>query len=93
MRYGHILRSSQVKRLKKKVQLGPRLKTDKSKVFHLGTKQDYEIKSKEYMDRTKAYLCLDNHDPLPDLIHRTNKYKYLLDLRFIVRKKLVPFFI
>jgi hypothetical protein len=47
----------------------------------LGTKQDYEIKSKEYMDRTKAYLCLDNHDPLLDLIHRTNKY--LLDLRLI----------
>ncbi len=54
-------------------------RTDKSKVFHLGSKQDYEIKSKEYMDKTKAYVCLNNNDPLPNLILRINKY--LLDLR------------
>ncbi|CAF1535654.1 unnamed protein product, partial [Rotaria sordida] len=31
------------------------------------------------MEKTKAYKCLGTEDPLPDLIHRTNKY--LLDLR------------
>ncbi len=31
------------------------------------------------MDKTQAYKCLGNEDPLPDLIKRTNKY--LLDLR------------
>ncbi|CAF1139788.1 unnamed protein product [Rotaria sordida] len=31
------------------------------------------------MDKTQAYKCLGNEDPLPDLIQRTNKY--LLDLR------------
>jgi hypothetical protein len=54
-------------------------KTDKAKVFHLGKKQDYEIKSNEYMAKTKAYQCLDKNDPLPDLVNRTNKY--LLDMR------------
>ena len=54
-------------------------RTDKSKVFHLGKKQDYELKSKDYMNKTKAYQCLDNDDPLLNLINRTNKY--LLDLR------------
>ncbi len=54
-------------------------RTDKSKVFHLGKKQDYKLKSDEYMSKTQAYKCLDNNDPLPELINRTNKY--LLDLR------------
>ncbi|CAF4901697.1 unnamed protein product [Rotaria sp. Silwood1] len=54
-------------------------KSDKSKVFHLGKLEDYQEKSKEYMDRTQAYKCLGKEDPLADLIKRTNKY--LLNLR------------
>ena len=70
-----------VKRLKYKIRLTNTIlqKTDKSKVFHLGTTADYEKRSKEYMDRTNAYICLNTEDPLPDLITHTNKY--LLDLR------------
>ena len=33
----------------------------------------------DYMERTQAYRCLGNTDPLPELVQRTNKY--LLDLR------------
>ncbi|CAF4595994.1 unnamed protein product [Rotaria socialis] len=54
-------------------------KTDKSKVFNLGTRQHYQKKSNEYMEKTEAYQCLGVNDPLPNLIERTNKY--LLDLR------------
>jgi hypothetical protein len=54
-------------------------KTDKSKVFHLGTMNHYCQKSDEYMSKTNAYECLGPNDPLPSLIERTNKY--LLDLR------------
>jgi hypothetical protein len=54
-------------------------KTDKSKVFHLGTVDHYRKQSDEYMSNTKAYVCLDTNDPLPSLIERTNKY--LLNLR------------
>jgi hypothetical protein len=54
-------------------------KTDKSKVFHLGKFQDYQTKSKAYMEKTEAYKCLGSDNPLPDLIERTNKY--LLNLR------------
>ncbi|CAF4336319.1 unnamed protein product, partial [Rotaria sordida] len=50
------------------------VKSDKSKVFHLGKVEDYRKKSVEYMDKTQAYKCLGNEDPLPDLIQRTNKY-------------------
>ncbi|CAF1251185.1 unnamed protein product, partial [Rotaria magnacalcarata] len=74
--YGRI-----VKRLKYKIHLANTVlrKTDKSKVFHLGTVDHYQKKSEEYMEKTKAYQCLGVTDPLPDLIQRTNKY--LLDLR------------
>jgi len=70
-----------IKRLKHKFHLTNTIlrKTDKSKVFHLGTFEHYEKESKEYMDRTKAYQYLSTEDPLPDLIIRTNKY--LFDLR------------
>ena len=33
------------------------------------------------MDKTKAYKCLGDINPLPELIERTNKY--LLNLRLI----------
>ncbi|CAF4225585.1 unnamed protein product, partial [Rotaria sordida] len=70
-----------VKRLKHKFKLANVIlqKSDKSKVFPLGKVEDYRKKSEQYMDKTQAYKCLGNEDPLPDLIQRTNKY--LLDLR------------
>ena len=70
-----------VKRLKNKLRSHNVIlqKTDKSKVFHLGKLDDYQKKSQEYMEKTQAYKCLSDHNPLPDLIQRTNKY--LLDLR------------
>ncbi|CAF4663397.1 unnamed protein product, partial [Rotaria socialis] len=72
-----------VKRLKYKFKLANVVlrKSDKSKVFHLGKLEEYNKKSNEYMDKTKAYKCLGTQDPLADLIQRTNKY--LLDLRLI----------
>ena len=72
-----------VKRLEHKFRINNVVlqKTDKSKVFHLGYLDDYRKKSKEYMEKTQAYQCLGNVDPLPDLIQRTNKY--LLDLRLV----------
>ncbi|UJR29592.1 hypothetical protein I4U23_010809, partial [Adineta vaga] len=39
-------------------------KTDKSKVFHLDTTEDYDKKSIEYMNKTKAYQCLDEREKL-----------------------------
>ena len=70
-----------VKRLKNKLRSHNVIlqKTDKSKVFHIGKLDDYEKKSQEYMEKTQAYKYLSDHNPLPDLIQRTNKY--LLDLR------------
>ncbi|CAF5119257.1 unnamed protein product, partial [Rotaria sp. Silwood1] len=70
-----------VKRLRHKFKLANIIlqKSEKSKVFHLGKVEDYRKKSLEYMEKTQAYKCLENEDPLPDLIQRTNKY--LLDLR------------
>jgi hypothetical protein len=74
--YGRI-----VKRLKHKLHYSNIIlqKTDKSKVFHLGKLEDYQTKSKQYMEKTQAYICLNDNDPLQELIKRTNKY--LLDLR------------
>jgi hypothetical protein len=70
-----------VKRLKHKLHAANVViqKSDKSEVFHLGKRQDYQKKSLEYMSKTAAYKCLDENDPLPDLIVRTNNY--LLNLR------------
>ena len=80
MNYGRV-----VKRLKNNLRLSNVLiqKTDKSKVFHLGKMQDYRMKSEAYMKKTAAYMCLDDKDPLPDLIERTNRY--LLDFRLAHR--------
>ncbi|CAF1376633.1 unnamed protein product [Adineta steineri] len=58
-------------------------KTDKSKVFHLGKMQDYQLKSKQYMDKTGASKCLGTNDPLSDLVERTNKY--LVNMRLLHR--------
>ncbi|CAF1461108.1 unnamed protein product [Rotaria sordida] len=70
-----------IKRLKYKFRLTNTIirKTDKSKVFHLGKLENYEKGSKEYMNKTNAYVCLGTDDPLPDLVQRANQY--LLNLR------------
>ena len=72
-----------IKRLKHKLHSANIIlqRTDKSKVFHLGKILDYQKKSKDHMDKTKAYKCLGDINPLPELIERTNKY--LLNLRLI----------
>ncbi|CAF1203313.1 unnamed protein product [Adineta steineri] len=77
-----------IKRLQHKFRLTNTIlrKTDKSKVFHLGTVEHYEKQSKDYMERTKAYDCIGQIDPLPELIKHTNKY--LLDLR--LKKWITP---
>lgn len=71
-----------VKRLKYKFRSANVIlqKTDKAKVFHIGTIEDYKKKSNDYMKKTQAYKYLKSNDPLTDLIERTNKY--LLNLRF-----------
>lgn len=56
-------------------------KSDKSKIFYLGKLDYYRKKSEEYMNLAKAYQCLDNDDPVLDLILRANKS--LLDSRLI----------
>ena len=70
-----------VKRLRHKLRSKDVIlqKTDKKKVFHLGKLEDYRKKSEEYMQKTQAYQCLGDINPLPDLIQRINRY--LLDLR------------
>ena len=72
-----------IKRLKYKLHSANIIlqRTDKSKVFHLGKMLDYQKKSKDHMDKTKAYKCLGDIHPLPEFIERTNKY--LLNLRLI----------
>lgn len=47
-------------------------KTDKSKVFHLGTERDYEEKVQQYMTKTDAYENLGDKNPLEDLVSQTN---------------------
>lgn len=49
-------------------------KTDKSKVFHLGTIDDYRIKARAYMEKTQAYECLNTTNPLESLVERTNDF-------------------
>ena len=42
-------------------------RTDKSKVFYIGTLEDFERKSREYMEKTQAYEeIIDQHCPLAD---------------------------
>ncbi|CAF4978325.1 unnamed protein product [Rotaria sp. Silwood1] len=78
-----------IKRLKYKLRSTSTViqKTDKSKVFHLGKLQDYHKKSEEYMKKTEAYKCLDQNDPLPSLIERTNKYLLNLRLKNLITQK------
>ena len=53
-------------------------KTDKSKVFHLGKQEDYTVKARAYMEKTRAYLDLGNVSPLEDLVNRTNELLHTL---------------
>lgn len=70
----------QIANLKKKFESTKTIirKTDKSKVFHLGKQDDYEVKARAYMEKTKAYLDLGNESPLEDLVNRTNEFLYSL---------------
>ncbi|CAF1333154.1 unnamed protein product [Adineta steineri] len=45
--------------------------------------QDYQLKSKQYMDKTGASKCLGTNDPLSDLVERTDKY--LVNMRLLHR--------
>lgn len=52
-------------------------KTDKSKVFHLSTVDDYKMKAQVYMNKTKAYQDLGmESNPLESLVERTNDFLY-----------------
>lgn len=78
-----------VKRLKHKLRHTNTIiqRTDKSKIFHLGRQEDYLKKSDEHMEITGAYKCLDKHDPLPELIQRTNSYLLKLRLKHLITQK------
>ena len=45
----------------------------------MGKLEDYQKKAVGYMNKTEAYSCIGDQDPLPGLIQCTNKY--LFDLR------------
>lgn len=53
-------------------------KTDKSKVFHLGTTDDHILKARTYMTRTDAYQDLEGINPLDSLVKRANEFLYAL---------------
>ena len=78
-----------MKRLKHKLRHTNTIiqRTDKSKIFHLGRQEDYLKKSDEHMEITGAYKCLDKHDPLPELIQRTNSYLLKLRLKHLITQK------
>ncbi|CAF4467629.1 unnamed protein product, partial [Rotaria magnacalcarata] len=73
------INSSSSIRNEKKKNYGRLVKRLKHKIRSGSTRQHYQKKSNEYMEKTEAYQCLGVNDPLPNLIERTNKY--LLDLR------------
>jgi len=51
-------------------------KTDKSKVFHLGKRDDYKVKAQTYMTKTKASQDLGTTNPVESLVERTNNFLY-----------------
>ncbi|CAF1544374.1 unnamed protein product [Adineta ricciae] len=53
-------------------------KTDKSKVFHIGTTDDHILKARAYMTKTDAYQDLEGTNPLDTLVKRTNEFLYAL---------------
>ncbi|CAF4481894.1 unnamed protein product, partial [Didymodactylos carnosus] len=68
-------------------------KTDKSKVLHLGTSKQYQLKSEQFMDKTQAYKIID-HNPLYDIISQiTHCLRTWLTNKYITSKqyeKLLP---
>ena len=58
--------------------------TDKSKVFHIDTREGYMKKSEIYMNRTNAYIEIAA-SPLQEMIEKTDKF-----LRNLVSKKQMP---
>ena len=58
--------------------------TDKSKVFHIDTRESYIKKSAQYMDKTNAYVEIRS-PPLRQMIERTDKF-----LRNLVTSKQMP---
>ncbi|CAF4958062.1 unnamed protein product [Rotaria sp. Silwood1] len=58
--------------------------TDKSKVFHTDTKENYIKKSTIYMDKTNAYVEISS-PPLREMIEKTDKF-----LRNLVSRKRIP---
>ena len=46
--------------------------TDKSKVFHIDTRENYIKKSAQYMDKTNAYIEIQS-SPLREIIEKTDK--------------------
>jgi hypothetical protein len=62
-------------------------KTDKSKVFHLGTTDDYRRKTQAYMEKTKAYRDLGTINPLEPLVDKTNIFLHDLWQRKKISQK------
>jgi hypothetical protein len=58
--------------------------TDKSKVFHVDTKENYIEKSEAYMSKTNAYIEIPT-SPLKEMIEKTDKF-----LRNLVSSKQMP---
>jgi len=58
--------------------------TDKSKVFHTDTRENYIKKSAIYMDKTNAYIEIQS-SPLREMIEKTDKF-----LRTLVSSKRMP---
>jgi len=58
--------------------------TDKSKVFHTDTRENYIKKSAMYMDKTNAYIEIQS-SPLKEMITRTDEF-----LRKLVSSKRMP---
>lgn len=71
----------------KKVQQNKKIifrQTDKSKVFHIDTRDNYVRKSEIYMNKTNAYIEIPT-SPLREMINRTDKF-----LRDLVSRKQMP---
>ncbi|CAM4791530.1 unnamed protein product [Rotaria magnacalcarata] len=58
--------------------------TDKSKVFHTDTRENYVKKSEIYMNKTNAYIEIQS-SPLKEMIEKTDKF-----LRSLVSSKRIP---
>jgi hypothetical protein len=67
--------------------------TDKSGIFHLGTKADYEQKAEAYRHKTSAYVQLDN-DPLwtvfDKVVHLLNNLRSKDQIRAWQLNKMMP---